>query len=84
MLFSVLIVGGLAGLARYFFGKQSWWVGVLFFLLSYPVAVVMLFAWYKRGSGAVQGAIGSAGSHAFFGALIGAILLSAQSVRSWS
>jgi hypothetical protein len=75
MLLSLFLFGGVGAICRWVFGKQHWSVGLLFFFVLCPVAVVLLFGIYvELGYDAMR----HAGRDAIVGAVFGAVMLSSQ------
>lgn len=75
---SILLPAFLGLVARMTLGHQRWYWGILFFLLAYPIAVVVLTGLYLGLGGSGAPVVRLAGQNAFFGALAGAILLCAS------
>lgn len=76
MLLSLLLVGGLGAVLRWLVGKQPWYWGVLFFIVAYPVSlIVLLMISLQMGIDATPASVGT---EAWTGALVGALFLSSS------
>lgn len=77
MLLSLLLVGGLGALLRWYFGKQRWYVGVAFLVVAFPLSIVGLLG-LSLELGVQNPTPGTVGTEAFVGSMVGAFLLSSS------
>lgn len=73
---SILVPIVLGFLARFYLGKQRWYYGVLFFIITYPSWLVLLVGIYLNLGMSGGAVITTAGSNSIWGTTIGALLLS--------
>ena len=78
MIPSFLLFGGVGAICRWMFGKQPWWVGLLFFFVLWPVAVVLMLGIYVELGYDASYITRAAGRDGFSGAVVGALVLSSQ------
>jgi hypothetical protein len=78
MLLSLFLFGGVGAICRWTFGKQHWSVGLLFFFVLCPVAVVLLLGIYVELGYDASYITRAAGRDAIVGAVFGAVMLSSQ------
>lgn len=76
MLLSLLLVGGLGAALRWYFGKQRWYMGLLFFIVLTPLSLFGLLSLALMMG--VDATVATAWTEAFTGSLVGAFLLSSS------